>query len=78
MKVYELIQELAQFDANTIVNFKVRAGFHTNVIAKFNRDDEDDKQEVEVFIEFNDEVEYDEIIPSTRYHSDEVTINLEY
>lgn len=78
MKVYELIQELAQFDANDKVNFRVKAKFDTDVIAEFNRDDENDEQEVTVMAEFNDYVDFNEIVPSTRYNQDEIIIDLEY
>ena len=78
MTVYELIQELAQFDANAEVNFKVRAKFDTDVIAEFDRNNEDDEQEVLVMAEFNDYVDFDGIEPGMRYSQEEVTINLEY
>ena len=78
MTVYELIQELTQFDANADVNFKVRAKFDTDVIAEFDRDNENDEQEVLVMAEFNDYVDFNEIMPSTRYKQDGITIDLEY
>lgn len=78
MTVYELIQELVQFDANADVNFRVKAKFDTDVIAEFNRGDENDEQEVTVKAEFNDYVDFDEIEPGMRYSQEEVTIKLEY
>lgn len=78
MTVYELIQELVQFDANAQVNFRVRAKFDTDVIAKFDRNDESDEQEVLVMAEFNDYVDFNEIVLSARYKQDGITIDLEY
>lgn len=42
MKVYELIQELSRFKADTEVNFHLKADFDTDVDAEFDRDNEDD------------------------------------
>lgn len=48
MKVYELIQQLSKFNADTEVEFHVKAKFDADVEAEFDRDDEDDTQEVTV------------------------------
>lgn len=42
MTVYELIQELSRYDADTEVNFHVKADFDTDVDAEFDRDNEND------------------------------------
>ena len=55
MKVYELIQQLSKFNADTEVEFHVKAKFDADVEAEFDRDDEDDTQEVTVTVEFNDD-----------------------
>lgn len=58
MTVYELIQELTQFDANKKIEFRFEAKFDTDVKAEFNRDSEDDIQEVTVEASFDDTIEY--------------------
>lgn len=62
MKVYELIQELSQFKADTEVEFHVKATFDTDIEAEFDDD---------VVLE---EIEDNE---NSIYHPN-VTINLEY
>nr|WP_297873528.1 hypothetical protein [uncultured Blautia sp.] len=61
MTVYELIQELSRFSADTEVEFHVKADFDTDVKAKFDRDDEDDVQTVTVTAGFDEDVNYDGI-----------------
>lgn len=61
MKVYELIQELSSFDADTEVNFHVKADFDTDVDAEFDRNNEDDIQTVTVTAGFDEDVDYDGI-----------------
>ena len=39
MTVYELIQELSWYDANTEVDFHCKAVYDTDVEAEFNRED---------------------------------------
>lgn len=79
MKVYELIQELAQYEADTEVRFHVKAKFDTDVEAEFDRDNEDDTQTVTVTAEFDEDVDFDDIsdYANHRYNPD-ITINLEY
>lgn len=79
MKVYELIQELSQFKADTDVEFHVKAKFDTDVEAEFDRDNVNDTQEVTVTAEFDEDVDFDEIEDNERsiYHPN-ITINLEY
>ena len=61
MKVYELIQELSRFNADTEVNFHLKADFNTDVDAEFDRDNEDDVQTVTVTAGFDEDVDYDGI-----------------
>ena len=79
MKVYELIQELSQYKADTEVEFHVKATFDTDVEAEFDRDNENDTQEVTVTAEFDEDVDFDDIEDneSSILHPC-ITINLEY
>lgn len=78
MKVYELIQQLPQFNADTEVEFHVKAKFDADVEAEFDRDDEDDTQEVTVTVQFNDDVDFGNIDNNEGSICPNVTINLEY
>lgn len=79
MKVYELIQELVRFDANTEVEFHVKAEFDTDVEAEFDRENEDDTQKVTVTVKFNEDVTFDDIKDNERQaYRPNVVINLEY
>lgn len=78
MKVYELIQQLSKFNADTEVEFHVKAKFDADVEAEFDRDDEDDTQEVTVTVEFNDDVDFCDIDNNEGNICPNVTINLEY
>ena len=79
MTVYELIQELSQFKADTKVEFHVKANFDTDVEVEFDRDNEDDTQEVTVTAEFDEDVDFDDIEDYERYTSiPKVVINFEY
>ena len=79
MKVYELLQELSNYKADTEVEFHVNATFDTDVEAKFDRDNERDTQDVTVTAEFDEDVDFDDIEDneSRRYYPN-ITINLEY
>lgn len=79
MTVYELIQKLSQFKADTKVEFHVKAKFDTDVEAEFDRNNDDDTQEVTVTAEFDENVDFADIDDNERgiYHPN-VTINLEY
>ena len=79
MKVYELIQELSQYKADTEVEFHVKATFDTDVEAEFDRDNESDTQDVTVTAEFDEDVSFDDIEDNerSRIHPN-ITINLEY
>ena len=79
MKVYELIQELSNYNADTEVRFKVSAEFDTDVEAEFDREDENDIQEVTVTAEFDDNVDFDDISDHERNrYRPYIEINLKY
>lgn len=79
MRVYELIQELVQHDADAEVKFRVKADFDTNVVADFDRSNENDEQDVTVYVEFDEDVDFVEISNTTMFgQPKEVTISLEY
>lgn len=56
MTVYELIQELAKYDANAKVAVHAKFDYSFDVEAEFDRENEDDVQEVTVDAEFDDEL----------------------
>ena len=71
MTVYELIQELAKHKGDTEVEFHVQA--------EFDREDENDTQEVTVEAEFDENVNFYEIDDfSDNRYSPRIVINLEY
>lgn len=79
MKVYELIQDLVQFKPDTEVEFHVKAKFDTDVEAKFDRNNENDTQEVTVTAEFDEDVDFYEIDDSEcSVYNPRITFNLEY
>lgn len=79
MTVYDLIQELSQFRADTPVEFRVKAVFDTDVEAEFDRENENDRQDVTVTAEFDDTVSYDGIDgDENNVYNPKVTIELEY
>jgi hypothetical protein len=61
MTVYELIQELSSYNADTEVRFNFKGKFETDVKATFDRDSEDDEQEVTAEVEFDDYLDYENI-----------------
>lgn len=61
MKVYELIQELSRYNADTEVKFHCNAEYDTDVEAEFDRGNENDVQEVTVTATFDDDVDFDDI-----------------
>ena len=65
MTVYELIQELSQYNADTEVKFNFKGDFEADVKATFDRDSEDDEQEVTAKIEFDDNLDYEDRSEST-------------
>lgn len=76
MTVYELIQKLTNYEGNTEVGFHVQAEFSTDVKAEFDREDENNTQEVTVDAVFDEDVDFDDIddFSNNRY----IVINLEY
>ena len=80
MRVYELIQELAKYNPDTKVDFHVIAEFETDVEAEFNREIEDDIQEVTVDAKFDDDVDFEDIDDHESNHFGEkyIQINLSY
>lgn len=84
MKVYELIQELSRYNADTEVKFHCEAEYDTDVKAEFDRENEDDTQEVTVTTSFNDDVDFDgiddyeETHKRTRRKDPFIVINLSY
>ena len=79
MTVYELIQQLANYDPDKEVQFKLVSDFDTYVDATFDRENEEDVQEVKVTVCFDDNLDFD-YIDSGVYgrEKDKVFINLEY
>ena len=79
MTVYELIQKLSNYNADTEVRFKVSAKFDTDVEAEFDREDENDIQEVTVTAKFDDNVNFDDISDHERNrYRPYIEINLKY
>lgn len=80
MTVYELIQELAKYNPDTRVDFHVIAEFETDVEAEFNREIEDDIQEVTVDAKFDDDVDFEDIDDheNNRFEEKYIQINLSY
>lgn len=81
MKVYELIQELCQYDADADVHFRVAAEFE--VAAEFDHDSTVEvdgvDQDVTVKVNFDDNVELDEIVNRRNITvANDVTIKLVY
>lgn len=79
MTVYELIQELTNYKGDTEVRFHVQAEFSTDVKAEFDREDENNTQEVTVDAGFDEDVDFYDIddFSDSRY-SPRIVINLEY
>lgn len=61
MTVYELIQKLSQYNADTKIRFHFDAEYDTDVEAEFDRENENNTQEVTVTASFADEVDFDDI-----------------
>lgn len=80
MTVYELIQELSQYKASTEVRFHVDAKLDIGVEAEFDRDDENDVQDVTVMADIDEDFDFDDISnhENTRYGSQYIQINLTY
>lgn len=76
MTVYELIKKLSEFEADDEVVFSVRAEFDADVKAEFDRENQDDEQEVTVTAVFDDKVSFDDI--HKKYYEKDVVIELNY
>ena len=69
MTVYELIQELSQYNADTEVKFNFKGNFEADVKATFDRNSEDDEQEVTAEVKFDDYLDYEDISDYESKHS---------
>lgn len=79
MTVYELIQELAKHKGDTEVGFHVQAEFSTDVKAEFDREDENNTQEVTVDAKFDEDVDFYEIVDfSNNRYNPRIVIEFEY
>lgn len=78
--VYELIQELSRYNADSEVHFHFDGEFDTDVEAKFDREDEKDIQDVTITAEFDDDLDYEDIddYESGRFGKPHIQINLSY
>ena len=80
MTVYELIQELSQYKADTEVRFHVDAELNVDVEAKFDRENENDTQEVTVTANIDEDFDFDDVsdYENARYGRRYIQINLGY
>lgn len=65
MTVYELIQELSQYNADTEVKFHCEAEYDIDVEAEFDRESENNTQEVTVIASFDDIDDYEPVCKRT-------------
>ena len=77
MTVYELIQKLSQYNADTEVKFHCKAEYDTDVEAEFDRENESNTQEVTVTAGFDDDVDFEDIDDYESVHK-RIVINLIY
>lgn len=77
MTVYELIQELSKYNADDEVEFHVKTKYSDYIEAEFDRDNEDDIQEVIVDLDFDEDVEYDGMMQKY-WDKHTVVIDLKY
>lgn len=75
MTVYELIQELAKYEADTEVKVHAKFDYSYDVEAKFDRDSESDVQEVTVDANFDDELNLADV---SKNYRDEFVLELTY
>lgn len=78
MRVYELIQELSRYSADTEVKFHVNAKYSADIEVEFDRENEDNTQEVTADVEFDDDVEIEEIDDRENKVFRDIVINLKY
>lgn len=76
MKVYEMIQELAQFKPDTEVVFDFNGTFDADMEATVDLEGEEE-QTVSGEVDFDDRLSFDEIEDKERYYNQAV-IKLEY
>ena len=80
MTVYELIQELSQYNAETQVRFHVDADLDIDVEAKFDRNNENDTQDVTVTADIDEDFDFDDVsdYENVRWSKPHIQINLDY
>lgn len=78
MTVYEMIQELSKYKADTEVRFHIEANFDTDIEALFDRKNESDTQSLVANVTFDDYVSFDEMRRSYYNNDNEITIDLKY
>lgn len=80
MTVYDLIQELTRYNADTEVRFHFRGNFDVDVEAEFDRESEYDVQDITVNADFDGDVDFDDIdnFENARYVTPHILFNLSY
>ena len=78
MTVYEIIQELSKYSADTEVAFHVTADYTATGEAEFERENESDTQTVDVDVEFDNDVEFDGIEDREHKVYQDIVINFKY
>lgn len=78
MTVYELIQQLSKYKADTEVTFHVNANLSVDVEAEFDRENADDVQIVTVDTTFDADIDFDEIEDRERKIYRDIVVNLYY
>lgn len=78
MTVYELIQELAQYDADAEIKFNVKGNLDFDTVVEFDRENEDNEQNVTVNVDLDDRFEFARTIDWTTTKPKIVEIQLEY
>lgn len=78
MTVYELVQELVQYDSDAKVRFNATGQMYVDTFAEFNREDENDQQEVIVKVDIDNYFEFDYIKDYPNRNPKIIEINLKY
>lgn len=76
MTVYDLIQKLSQFNADSEIDFHIIAEYLADVRAYFYRDNENDIQDISINVKIDDNVDFDNV-KEYPYNKD-VRLNLIY
>ena len=76
MTVGRMMKNVSGFNADDEVRFQFSGNFEADVTAEFDRNDENDEQEVTVEVNFSDTLTFDDI--HKKYFEDEVYIDLTY